>query len=163
MPITVESPGIICIIITKSHRFPIHARKVYVRHQNAIGTQILVCRFRPCVQSFGGIDGVSSIVRNSVILQEDIAAACSTVSPINAFRHLHLKPMVENGDVVGIDIARLPLGITFQGVVKRTVGLAVLLGSKGQQPCTCRHILRDDKGFVGSEGSLPAWLWQGGA
>ena len=58
---------------------------------------------------------------------------------------------MEDGNVVGIDIAGVPRDIIIQRVIERTVGCAVLRGGKGQQFCACLHVLRDDEGFVGGD------------
>ena len=58
---------------------------------------------------------------------------------------------MEDGDVVGVDMAGLPLGIFLQCVVERAVDGSAFLGGEGQQPCTRRHGLGDGKGLVGGE------------
>ena len=58
---------------------------------------------------------------------------------------------MEDGDVAGVDMAGLPLGIFLQRVVERAVDGSAFLGGEGQQPCARRHILRNDEGLVGGE------------
>ena len=85
MPITIESAGIICINITKSHRFPFRTRKVYVMGQGTIQRRVTLRRFRPCHQAVGGIDGIGATIfgnRVSVTRVCRITALAATVGPI---------------------------------------------------------------------------------